>query len=92
MRSRDQNHILKIGNTVNHRFRPIMDDDQPLINYLATKSDEDLLKDRLDCDDPDLELEEVEKRGKSLADEFLKSEIEEGLKKANQFNNVILLP
>ena len=62
-------------------------DDPPLINDPpAAICDEDLLKDRLDCDDPDLEVEDVEKRGKNLADEFLRTEIEEGLKKVKQFN------
>ncbi len=74
-------------------------DDQPLINNPPTICDEDPIndrmdcdnpiKDRLDCDDPDLEVEEVEKRGKSVADAFLKSEIDEGLKKAKLFSETL---
>ena len=58
---------------------PIREDD-PIDNRLDCDVPID---DRLDCDDPDLEIDEPERRGKSLADEFLRVEIELGLKKAN---------
>ena len=49
----------------------------------AADNADEIREDRIDCDDPDLEVGETEKTGKSLADQFLRDEIEEGLEKVN---------
>jgi hypothetical protein len=56
----------------------------------APIQEEDLIRDSLDWDDPDREVDEPERRGKNLADDFLRKEIEEGLRKASNKLCVLL--